>query len=816
MAVHGSGKKSVLIIGEYPGRTEDDYGIPHIGTAGQFLRKALQKYGFDLDRDAWQMNAVNCRPTNNAYPTKVQIESCWPYVRQTIQDLQPKFIWAFGQAAIDSVTEHVFAPKTLISSWRSFCIFDQKLQCYVLPMLSPKYVVQQEKDLNFQAVFHMDLMNAVKNLLRKPKAKVEGNFHLLTTKDEILKVLKAELEWADEVYFDYETTGLKAFRQGHKIVCVAFSSNGEDIYAFPVDYRDHFNEADADEIKHAWKAILECDRIKKSAHNMRFEDNWSRLVLKCKDINWDWDTQVAAHVLDGRHKTTGLKFQSYIQFGERPYNEEIEPLLKSENSHAINNVMKIPLKDLLEYNCKDVLYGWALKQYQQAQFERVPELKKGYQLFHEGTKAFADLQLTGMCVDEKFYHEEQIRIAKLIENLEIELKDSEEARNFLEIFGYPMSLTSNDDVRKLVYDVLKQPQEVFTANGQAKADKDVLMEMDHPFLNKLLKKKKYEKLHGTYLNQIVREIVNDKIYPFFDLGVAVSFRSSSSDPNFQNFPKRDKEIQKSVRSGLIPSPGNKILDADYGQIEVRGSASYHHDENMIKYIMDESTDMHRDTSMDVFKLSIEEMTKEIRGEVKNKWVFAQFYGSYYKKCAKALWKNCLHLKTASGITIAEHLASHGMTNYKAFEDHCREVEDVFWNVRFPHYKQWKLEMEQFFRTHGYIELVTGFRCAGLLGRNECSNYNIQGSSFHCLLWTLIQLNKRAKEENWKSKIIGQIHDAIVIDLYPPEEKRVIESIDYFGTQKIREVFTWIAVPLKMEYETTEIDQPWFYTKEVKA
>jgi DNA polymerase-1 len=815
MPVHGNGKKQVLIVNEYPGSSDDSQGIPLIGKAGQFLRKALLRYGFDIDRDAWKINAVNCHISNGGTPSKIQLQSCWPYVRQTIEKLKPKFIWTLGQEAINAVTEFSFAPKTTINTWRGLSIYDHKLNAWVLPLLHPNQILRQEKDLNLQAVFNMDVANAIKSLHKMPKHRVIGNFHLLYDFEEIIELLDGELEWAEEIYFDYETTGLKAFRPGHKIVCIAFSSNGNDIYTFPLEYRDHFNQDQIRCLKHAWKSILECNRIKKSAHNLRFEDNWSRLLFDCSGINWNWDSQLAAHVLDCRHRMTGLKFQAYLNFGERPYNEDIEPFLRADDSHSLNNVMKIPLRDLLEYNCKDVLYGMNLMWYQKAQIERDPHLQKGYKLFHEGNLTFADMQMNGMFADEEHYEQQRKEIGQKIKELENELKNSKEAGNFLEIFGRPINLNSHPDIRALVYDIMKQPKEVLTETGEGKADKNVLAEMDIPFLNKLLELRKYEKLHGTYISQITREICNGKINPFFDLAVAVSYRSSSSCPNFTNFPKRDKEIQKVVRSGLKPSPGNKLIEADYGQIEVRGSASYHKDPNMINYILDTDTDMHRDTSSDIFILTHEDVSKEIRGEVKNKWVFAQFYGSYYKNCAIALWKNCLDLKTVSGVVLSEHLASHGIMNYQQFEEHCRKVEDVFWNERFAVYKQWKLEMEQFFRNHGYIELHTGFYCTGLLGQNECSNYNIQGSSFHCLLWTLIQLNKRSKEEGWKSKIIGQIHDAIVIDLYPPEQDRVIESIEYFGTQKIREEFTWIAVPLKMEYEITEIDEPWFCKKEIE-
>jgi DNA polymerase I-like protein with 3'-5' exonuclease and polymerase domains len=165
---------------------------------------------------------------------------------------------------------------------------------------------------------------------------------------------------------------------------------------------------------------------------------------------------------------------------------------------------------------------------------------------------------------------------------------------------------------------------------------------------------------GTYIAQMSREICNGKINPFFDLHVPVSYRSSSSAPNWQNMPKRDKDSELYIRGGIFPTKGNKILAGDYSGVEVKVSACTHKDKNMIKYVCDTSTDMHRDTSSDLFKLTHKEVTDKLRFYAKNQWVFAQFYGDYYGNCAKNIWKTCLDLVLDSGITVRNHLKSVGI------------------------------------------------------------------------------------------------------------------------------------------------------------
>ena len=93
-------------------------------------------------------------------------------------------------------------------------------------------------------------------------------------------------------------------------------------------------------------------------------------------------------------------------------------------------------------------------------------------------------------------------------------------------------------------------------------------------------------------------------------------------------------------------------------------------------------------------------------------------------------------------------------------------------------------------------------------KNEACNYSIQGSAFHCLLRTFSRLSERIEKEKLRSKVVGQIHDSGVPSVEPDEEAYIDYIVWHEGTQKIREEWEWIIVPLSIEKSFSEIDGNW--------
>ncbi|MCP4763009.1 MAG: hypothetical protein GY870_14620, partial [archaeon] len=114
-----------------------------------------------------------------------------------------------------------------------------------------------------------------------------------------------------------------------------------------------------------------------------------------------------------------------------------------------------------------------------------------------------------------------------------------------------------------------------------------------------------------------------------------------------------------------------------------------------------------------------------------------------------------------------------------------------------------------------IKSHTGFYYTGVMQKNDALNYAIQGSSFHVLLWAFIQISKHIKDNNMKTKIIGQIHDSIVFDVVPEEILVLKPVIRKIMCEDTRKQFPFIKVPLNIDAEVSSIDGNWAEMKEEK-
>jgi len=832
----GKGRKNCLIISEAPGATEDKKGKQLEGKAGQRERTELKKHGLDLDIDFWKTNALACRPfektehgTKNRPPTKAELSYCRPLVTKAIKKYNPKFIWLLGGKAIQSFFMGKFKIVTA-NRWRGLCIPDRETGAYILPMYHPSYIIRSSKDKNLVSCWMRDVKNAAEALTLEPFTFQDENKQVtcLYDFDSVCDVLDDILEKEPEhLAFDYETTGLKPYAPGHKISTISVCC-GDEAFSFPFDYKDHWSPLMFKQIRKRWRKILQNPDIGKIAHNIKFEDVWSSTLLNVKIKGWFWDTMLAAHILDNRSAYTSLNFQTYINFGFFPYDAKVKRFLKAQNSNAFNKIEQAPLEDVLHYGGLDSLFCRKLfKEIQLPQFEEDymigPTDKKkmidAYYLLHDGTLALSKVEQNGICINEEYYNSLSTKegtgeLDRKIAKLEKYLNEGKEAKLFRDKTGRTLSNTSGKDLGQLFYDILKLPK-ILTTKGSYSTDKDAIAKINSPFAEKLLLFRKLEKVRGTYVAQFKRETYNGKMHPMSNLNIPVTYRPSTDRPNFANIPKRDEEAKKYTRSGIIPSKGWKILESDFSGIEVTTSTCYNMDKNLIKYVTDTASDMHRDSAADLWKLKQKEVTKKIRFYAKNQWVFPEFYGDWYGSCAKNLWDNCIKLKLDSGITLGQHLRKKGVNNYNAFVEHCKEVERVFWDERFPHYKKWKEKINKLYRKQGFIETHLGFVFRGYLAKNDCTNYQAQGTAFHILLWTLIELLKEMEKRKLKTKIIGQIYDSIVNDLYPPEEEEIIYLINDIGTVRVRKEFDWIIVPLRIDHEITEIDGTWYDKKDVR-
>lgn len=828
MPVHGQGGKGILFVAEGPGEIEDLQNKQLIGDAGQLYRSELALVGLDLERDGWTINAVNCRPPNNRKPTKAEIRCCRPLLNKAIEELQPRFIWLLGGAAIESFYFGRYTDDQTITRWRGWCIPDRGANAWVLPQFHPSFLLRKTSrytDENLQAIFRMDLTYAA-SCLRKGDPKfiddLEDSVHVVLDFKEVCRLLRW-LAGEKFFFFDYETTGLKPYKPGHKILTVAVATNDREAWAFPLQY-PHWNDKQRAEITALWVKLLRDPNIKKGAHNIKFEELWSRQILGAHVEGWQWDSEIAEHIIDDREKITGLKFAAYRRWGVEGYEKEVASFIKSVVTNGVdtgfNRMEQVPLPRLLVYNGIDARLEFKLHLEQSKDLRlhtKTPKdgLVRAYNLFHDGTLACVDMEQEGIPIDVPYYEKEQARLEKEADKLATSIMATPEAKQFEQAFNRPLDTASGDDMRDLIYKVLAVPivkttKKSEVGNERGSVEASVLEHLGTPFAKAVIRERKLRKTKDTYIEQFKREVEADGlVHPFFHLSRVRTYRSSSSDPNFQNQPIRDLEMAQSVRTGIVPVPGQSIAEADYGSMEVRILGCYSQDETLLAYINNPKNDMHRDQGMDIWVLDQSQIGKWLRFHAKNGWVFAQFYGSYYRSCARELWEvtGDETLKTVDGVQIREHLASVGIHCLEDFEAHLRDLEKRFWE-RFAGVRDWQFRTQDFYRQHGYVESFFGHRRGGYLDRNKIFNSPVQGTAFHCLLWSLIRLLRIQHAEDWRTRIRGQIHDSIFMNVHPQEEKHVFATMRRVMADDIKAEHAWLITPLEVEIEKGKVGAPW--------
>lgn len=453
---------------------------------------------------------------------------------------------------------------------------------------------------------------------------------------------------------------------------------------------------------------------------------------------------------------------------------------------------------------------------------------EAYQLFHEGCLELSRIESNGMRIDVDYLDKAIKQTKKRIKETEEQLKEHKVFKVWKKVYGSNANLRSDEQFSTILFDKMgyEYPSEERTPSGRYKMDEKILELLDIPFIKIFQLWKKLKKVLVTSLEGIQKELVGEYIHPVQNLHIARTYRSSQDSPNGQNFPVRDPMLGELVRTAFIPRKNHVFVDIDYSTLEVKIGYCYHKDKNMFKYLTEKNkdgtqkNDMHRDAAERIFKVDSSLVSKEMRFFAKNQFVFAQFYGSYYVQCAPPLWLSVdrTPLVMTNGQSVREHLTNEGIKRLGTckpdqkpragtFERHIQQIEEWLWGTQFKGYAQWRKDwFKKYLKTGSFVS-HTGFLTEGMHSRNDVTNYPIQGSAFHCELWSLIQLNKWLRKNKMRSKIISQIHDSILADVHKNELDDYIQKAITVTTVDLLKHWKWIIVPLDIEIEIGQ--KNWF-------
>ena len=232
----------------------------------------------------------------------------------------------------------------------------------MIPVFHPRYILETQEWKNgtlIEKIWKEDIQRGLSKVQEPVYVyDLENGINYIEDRYSFLGAIKM-IKDHKLISFDYETTGIKPHHPDQKIICTSVSCSALQTFVW-------MNDPEKDEI---FKKILQNPEIMKTAHNSNFEDIWSEVKLGAKIQGWEWCSMNNAHILDNRHGISGLKFQTYVNFGVCGYDDLVSPYLKARNkkekgANGINRIeefiKKYGKKELMKYCGFDSIYGYML------------------------------------------------------------------------------------------------------------------------------------------------------------------------------------------------------------------------------------------------------------------------------------------------------------------------------------------------------------------------------------------------------------------------------------------------------------------------
>lgn len=365
----GRGVRRILVIGEAPGREEDERGEPFVGPSGEVLGRGASRAGIVLRRDCVVHNAVCCRPPGNDLSKTVSgnaVDHCRPNVLRVIDRVDPVVIVLVGGAAVRSVVARAWGVSDPggISRWAGMPVPCRSPNAWLVPTYHPAFLLRAEDsaaDRDFESHWRTVAELADRGTRPWPDGPPDHSVGVVADPDDAVAWLRTVT--GGEIAFDFETDRLKPDHADARVVCCSVST-GDATIGFP------WTRATAAEMKR----ILERPDIGKIGWNVKFEERWCRR-MGISVRGWAWDGMLAAHCLDPRGGVTGLKFQAFARLGEPDFNSHVEPYLESPDgsSNTANRITQISFPLLLKYCATDSLLEYKVSRIQRWEMGVGPE-----------------------------------------------------------------------------------------------------------------------------------------------------------------------------------------------------------------------------------------------------------------------------------------------------------------------------------------------------------------------------------------------------------------------------------------------------------
>ena len=576
----------------------------------------------------------------------------------------------------------------------------------------------------------------------KTIADVPHEYHLVATPGERAALIQ-RLQDLKCFCFDTETTGLDPKRA--RLVGLAFSFAPHTGYYVPVPQ----DAAGAKAVLDEFRPVLESDRIEKIGHNLKFDLS----VLKWQGVSVGgklFDTMVA-HSLIEPEMRHGMDYLSEVYLGYTPV--QITKLIGDAKSSQIN-MADVPVAKVAEYSAEDADVTWQLRAALEPLLKEKGQERVLYEVESPLIPVLVDMEFEGIKVDAA-------ALADFAAQLSKEMDESEKA--VYRLAGTTFNINSPRQLGQVLFDLLKigdAPKK--TKTGQYATDEQTLavLAADHEIVQRLLEYRTASKLKSTYADALPEAIwpKTGRVHTTYNQVMTITVRLNSQNPNLQNIPIRTERGQE-IRKAFVSRSGEyRLLSADYSQIELRIIAALSREQAMLE-AFNAGVDVHTATASLVFGVFPDLVTPEMRRKAK-----MVNFGIIYGISAFGLSQRLGIPRKEAGDIIDQY--------FKQFSGIRKYLDETL----------------EFARKHGYVETVTGRRryirdirsanntIRGAAERNAI-NAPIQGTAADMIKLAMISIHRELASRKLKTRMLLQVHDELVFDLYQPEQQEVLPMVE---------------------------------------
>ena len=751
----GNPSADFVFVGEAFGKQEAEAKEAFVGKSGEKLTELLHIASLKRS-DVAILNVMRCYLEGNPTPSKSEMDACFIHTARDIKRIKPKMVIALGGSALYALTG-----KDGVEAHLGKVLWSDKIKCKVYVTYHPAACLYDNKK--------WDILTG---LFRDIKSKADGEVFTVKHYDYLyissyteLLLQKGKLYSSDKLRVDIETSGVKRsdgldeYSENSRIALLQIGVDDGTIYLI-----DGSLLSDNKCIE-LLKPVLETKKI--VGQGFEFDVKFIYVKTGIMVGNFYHDTCLAEYLLTGM-KDNDLTYLTYKYVPESGgYDDEVK---KAGGANMVKDATK-----LRQYAADDigVLYKIERRQRKALMFNGMDWLFDN--IIMPCNRVLTRMSLRGI----KYDIDELIKIDKEFYEKGADLKDRASKLDGVKRceyhFNREFNPRSSQMLSWLLLDYYKLPVIKYTKKDAPSIGQDEMeIYSKAPYNNEYCKLmseyRSIETLRSNFMGGVIPKLVDGVAHTRYSLHATATGRPASYDPNLLNVPSKLKQVKKC----LVPRDDCVFIHADLSQIEIRVAAMLSQDPDLVEACNTEGVDFHSMVTSLVHGIPYD--------EVYSKYKAGDDRMTELRRGCKTISFGILY-----GMGPPALAYQLGVTEKEA----QKFIVEYF--KGFPKLKEYMDSLREFVIKNGYVKTYFGFKRTFRNHKaedhntiREAGNLPIQGTAWNLMELILIEVDKRLEEEGFKSRLVLQVYDSLVIETYKDELEEVASMV--------KEIMTTINKP----------------------